>query len=417
MSESIYKAQRRTIHLGDIPLEIAMLPDGDRCFSQTQVASAIDKDRNSVVRFYASKQFKSIFGNGFKSSFVPEKVHLEGANKPIKPVPIKVAYFYWQKWAIAGNKKAQKLVWALLDNNVSELADVSTTNVNTHGRIFCPNVSKMEQSTYKAQRRTIYLGDFPLEVAMLPNGDYCLSQTQVAGAIDKDQNSIRRFYASKYFKALSDNGFSSDHFTEKLLLEGSNKPINPVSIDVAYLYWQKWAVAGNKKAQQLGLALGKHSLYDLADEEFKIKRTKEAKNQAFKHNLNSDSTACLEDFEQNPNNLLEFPSKETPNNSKLELLIELAKLELEKVTSPEQLYDSLEIRKLGAFKPEVLIDIKDQLKLKTLEEAKSFLEEVGFGKDSGKWVKIKVSGAMSVLSWNSVKQLRKICNRTKSKQN
>ncbi len=79
MSESIYKAQRRTIHLGDIPLEIAMLPNGERCFSQTQVASAIDKPASSLVSFYTSKQFKSIFGNGFKSSFVPEKVHLEGA--------------------------------------------------------------------------------------------------------------------------------------------------------------------------------------------------------------------------------------------------------------------------------------------------------------------------------------------------
>ncbi|MDJ0533198.1 MAG: hypothetical protein QNJ70_12000 [Xenococcaceae cyanobacterium MO_207.B15] len=275
----------------------------------------------------------------------------------------------------------------------------------------------MSQSTYKAERRTIYLGDIPLEIAMLPNGDYCLSQTQVAAAIDKDQNSIRRFYASKYFKAISDNGFELDHFQEKLVLEGSNKPINPVSIDVAYLYWQKWAVAGNKKAQQLCLALGKHSLYDLADAEFNIKRTKEAKNQAFKQNLNSDPTACLEDFEQNPDNVLKFPSKETSNNRELELLIELAQLGLEKIKSPEHLYDPREVRKLGAFKPEVLIDIKDKLKLKTTEEAKRFLEIAGFGKDSGKWVDIKVSGSMSVLSWNSVKELRKICSKTLAKQN
>ncbi len=62
------------------------------------------------------------------------------------------------------------------------------------------------------------------------------------------------------------------------------------------------------------------------------------------------------------------------------------------------------------------MDVKDKLKLKTTEEAKRFLEEVGFGKDSGKWVDIKVSGVMRVLSWNSVKQLRKICSQTKAKQ-
>ena len=274
----------------------------------------------------------------------------------------------------------------------------------------------MSQSTYKAERRTIYLGDIPLEIAMLPNGDYCLSQTQVAAAHDKRRSSMSSFCASKYFKAISDNGFDCPNFSEKLVLDGSNKPISPVSFDVAYLYWQKWAVAGNKKAQQLCLALGKHSLYDLADAEFNIKRTKEAKNQAFKQNLNSDPTACLEDFEQNPDNVLKFPSKETSNNRELELLIELAQLGLEKIKSPEHLYDPREVRKLGAFKPEVLIDIKDKLKLKTTEEAKRFLEIAGFGKDSGKWVDIKVSGSMSVLSWNSVKELRKICSASKSRR-
>ena len=271
----------------------------------------------------------------------------------------------------------------------------------------------MKQSTYKAQRRTIYLGDIPLEVAMLPNGDYCLSQTQVAAVIDKDRNSMLRFYSSKYLKTMSDNGFECYHFQEKLSVQGSNKPINPVSIDVAYLFWQKWAVAGNKKAQKLGLALGKHSLYDLADAEFKVKRTREEKNQAFKENLNSDSTACLEDFQQNPDNVLEFPSKEAPNNRELELKVELAKLELEKINSLQQSYDPQEIHKLGAFSPEVIIDIKDQLKLKTTEEAKKFLEKAGFGQESGKWVDIKVSGVMRVLSWNSVKELRKICSATK----
>ena len=65
----------------------------------------------------------------------------------------------------------------------------------------------MKQSTYRAERRTIYLGDIPLEIAMLPNGDYCLSQTQVAGAIDKGRDSMSYFYRSKYFKAISENGF------------------------------------------------------------------------------------------------------------------------------------------------------------------------------------------------------------------
>ncbi len=177
------------------------------------------------------------------------------------------------------------------------------------------------------------------------------------------------------------------------------------------------AVAGNEKAQKLVFASLDRNISDLADEEFKIKRTAEEKNQAFKQSLNLDPNRCLEDFQQNPDNILKFPLKETPNNRELELLIELAQLGLEKVKSPEHLYEPKEIRKLGAFKPEVVMDIRDQLKLKTLEEANSFLEQVGFGKDSDKWVSIKVSGSMSVLSWNSVKELRKICSKTLAKQN
>ncbi len=271
----------------------------------------------------------------------------------------------------------------------------------------------MSQSTYKAERRTIYLGDIPLEIAMLPNGDYCLSQTQVAAAIDKSRDSMLYFYRSKYFKAISDNGFDCWSFSEKVMLEGSNKPISPVSIDVACLYWQKWAVAGNKKAQQLGWALGKHSLYDLADQAFNVKRTTSAKNQAMIENLNSDPNACLESLDQSEN-ILKFPEQETLTERELKLKIKLAELELEKIKSLEQPYDSKEIRKLGAFSPEVVIDIKNRLKLKSWEQTKQFLEKVGFGKESGKWVEIKISGAMAVLPWHSVKELQQICSTTKS---
>ncbi len=269
----------------------------------------------------------------------------------------------------------------------------------------------MSQSIYKAQRRTIHLGDFPLEVAMLPNGEYRLSQTQVAGVIDKAQNSIIQFLRSKYFKAIFTNGFELYKSEEKLLIEGSNKPISPIPIKVASLYWQKWAVAGNEKAQRLVLASLDRNISDLADEAFNVKRTREAKNQAFKENLNSDLTGCLESFEQNPNNVLEFPSKETPNDKELQLKIRLAELELvEKIKSLEQPYNPQEIRKLGAFSPEVLVEIKDRLKLKSWEQTERFLEKIGFGKDSEKWVSIKVSGAMPVLPWQSVKELRQICS-------
>ena len=262
-------------------------------------------------------------------------------------------------------------------------------------------VRNMEQTTYRAERRTIYLGDIPLEVAMLPNGDYCLSQTQVAEVIGKHRNSMLRFFTSKHFKAMFDNGFECYLSEEKVYIEGSNKPINPISIDAACLYWQKWAVAGNKKAQQIGWALNKHSLYDLSDREFGIHRTDEARNQALREDLNSDPVDYLDSLEQEASNVLEFPSREASSEKELQLKIKLAELELQKIKSLEYAYDPSELKKLGTFSPEVLIYLKDKLKLKNWSEAEKFLEKVNFGQDSGKWVKVKISGEIDMLPRHS----------------
>ena len=275
----------------------------------------------------------------------------------------------------------------------------------------------MSLSTYKAERRTIYLGDIPLQVAMLPNGEYCLSQTEVAGVIDKFQSSINHFLRSKSFNSNWGKAFELTKFPKTLSIEGTNKPITPIPIKLACLFWQKWAESGNEKAKQLVWALLDQTICDLADKAFSVKRTTEEKNRVFKENLATNPIDYLQFFKSDPNNVLDFPSKETPNNRELELLIELAQLGLEKIKSLQDSYDPKEIHKLGAFKPEVLIDIKDKLKLKTTEEAEQFLEESGFGKDSDKWVSIKVSGSMSVLSWNRVKELRKICSATKLRRN
>ena len=274
----------------------------------------------------------------------------------------------------------------------------------------------MEQTTYRAERRTIYLGDIPLEVAMLPNGDYCLSQTQVAYAIEKDRNSVLRFFRSKHFKALIDKGFKCYHFEEKLLIEGGKTPISPISIDVACLYWQKWAVAGNERAQQIGLALNKHSLFDLSDRELGIHRSDEARNQALREDLNSDPKDYLDSLEQKAGNVLEFPSRDTTTEKELQLKIRLAELELQKIKSLEYAYEPRELRKLGTFSPEVLIYLKDKLKLKNWAEAEWFLEQVDFGKDSGKWVRVKISGEIDMLPRHSLDDLKKICSKVQAKQ-
>ncbi len=135
----------------------------------------------------------------------------------------------------------------------------------------------MQESTSKIWCKTIYLADTPLDIFILPDGECYLSQAQVLQVTAQDdgsdlealeQNSIRPGSNSKYFKALSNNGFKLDLSSEKLSLREVDKPINPVSLDVACLYWHKSAMAGNEKAQKLIVAMMNRTVYRLADEAF-----------------------------------------------------------------------------------------------------------------------------------------------------
>lgn len=49
MKTPTYKAQRHTIHISDVPLEVAMLPDGSYVFSQTEVAAVKDVNKIGTI--------------------------------------------------------------------------------------------------------------------------------------------------------------------------------------------------------------------------------------------------------------------------------------------------------------------------------------------------------------------------------
>ena len=55
------KAERATITLGDIELEVWMKEDGEYFLSSTDVAKAIGKPRNSMQRFLESENAKPSF--------------------------------------------------------------------------------------------------------------------------------------------------------------------------------------------------------------------------------------------------------------------------------------------------------------------------------------------------------------------
>jgi hypothetical protein len=112
--------------------------------------------------------------------------------------------------------------------------------------------------TYKAQRQVIQIGDISLEVAMLPDGSYRLSHTQATEVVDKNRNSMSRFYRSKYLQSFLDNTSQSYTVPEEVFLEGANRPIIPINFEVACLFGHKCAAEGNPKAKAIVVALLKH---------------------------------------------------------------------------------------------------------------------------------------------------------------
>ena len=117
MEKSNYIASSRIIHLGDIPMDVAMMPDGDYCLSQRQAAEIIGETPESIIQFLNSDYFKANWSKACKLFNLAE-VYLEGVDQPIKPVSIGVASLYWNEWAIAGNEKAQKLTLMLMESSL-----------------------------------------------------------------------------------------------------------------------------------------------------------------------------------------------------------------------------------------------------------------------------------------------------------
>lgn len=140
------------------------------------------------------------------------------------------------------------------------------------------------QGFFKAERRTIPLGDFLLDVYKVPSGEYRLSQTQVTTAIGKPESSFREFLRSKSPEALPHKGFKAG----KLPVEDSKFPINPIPIRVATAYWTKEAIAqGNQVAIRFLGACAVENIERRADKAFGIHKAEQEYNQVFKSALDS----------------------------------------------------------------------------------------------------------------------------------
>lgn len=275
----------------------------------------------------------------------------------------------------------------------------------------------------KAQRRTIYIGDIPLEVAMLPDGSYRLSQTQATEVVNKRRNSMFYFYRSNRLKAFLGNDFQCSSLSEELFIEGAPRPINPVTFEVACLYWQKCADEGNAQARAIVVALIKYSLYDLADAAFGVKRHQLERDRILAEDLSDAGVARIAATYRSLESQTFSGEPETQTERELKLKIKLAELELER--EKLQHYQNqnnnpcpaTDIERVGVPPWQVVPWTQKTLGWACWNDASRLLYQLGYGYKTEHWFKLKILGELWTMPHASFDSLKLAVTQFKSERN
>lgn len=276
--------------------------------------------------------------------------------------------------------------------------------------------------TYKAQRQIIQIGDISLEVAMLPDESYRLSHVQATEVVDKNRNSMLRFCRSKYLQSFLGNTSQSYTVPEEVFLEGANRPIIPITFELACLFWQKCAAEGNPKARAIVVALLKHSLYTLADEAFGVRSSPEERSYHLTEDLSPKGVARLEAIYHN----LSAPEStqqpiETSSEKELQLKDRLAELEVEHEKLQSQLaantFPIKELSKVGVPPWRVISQVQRSLGWSDASATYKLICQLGYGVSSEHWFSVRIKGGVSVMSWTSIDSLTQAVERFKLSQN
>lgn len=133
----------------------------------------------------------------------------------------------------------------------------------------------------KATRATVAIGGLTVDGYMLPDGSYCMSQTQAAETVGKEEFNARDFLASKTFKRLSSEGYTDGKFieieSESSQVRGQSR-FRSLPLEVVVIYWVYQCYRGNKQAFSLLIALATESLERRFDNAFGVVRTEQERN-------------------------------------------------------------------------------------------------------------------------------------------
>ncbi len=250
--------------------------------------------------------------------------------------------------------------------------------------------------TCKAEPRIIQLGEIPITVYQLPNGNYCLSQTEVTAVIEKLANSIFYYRRSKRVQALLCSNLELPSF----YVEGANKPIASVPLELAALYWQHWDAKGNLVARALVNALIKRSLRDLADEVFEVKTTSVERNAQLIDDLSVESvdrlskmSAYLETESKQPEMDKSFDRQLSLQVQQLMLQIQNLQNQLNQIQSqqpvqPTRYSTYIVVESSGAVNRETGVthlQLREELGIEDVDELNTLMTEAGVDITSGYW--------------------------------
>jgi hypothetical protein len=236
MSTTI-KAVRGTILLGEISIEVYMLPDGGYKLAGRNVTEAIGENPMSLSRVMGVKSLKDLPHAASEC----HKVNGGKGGSPFFPVAIADASVYWVEMAIQGNPKAKAISIAAMAESIERRADsifgVSSTEGDRNIR-FKSLVDRILENPkdwtihFKShwQREACRVTGYRWE-ASLPMAQFI--STYIYKALPKDVyeklmdvNADRKSRHHQFFDNLSDEVILKEHIQQVggLLRVAKNKP-------------------------------------------------------------------------------------------------------------------------------------------------------------------------------------------------
>ncbi len=131
--------------------------------------------------------------------------------------------------------------------------------------------------SHKATRASITIGSITVDGFMLPDGSYCMNQTEAADSVGLSERNARDFLRSKAIKSLLGKGYTP---AKKDLIEVDSATqargqtrISPLSLSEVSAFWLWQAYRGNRQALSLCMGLIVESLERRFDNAFGVSRS------------------------------------------------------------------------------------------------------------------------------------------------